>query len=74
MGLRSKTAVNKKSQTKSSDLAAPSYDWANQYQGEQVELDVIERLKSNISMLDNLQKRLGFINNELQNVIGNKKR
>lgn len=38
-----------------------------------IELDAIERLKSNIMMLDDLQKRLRFMNDELEHVIGSRK-
>ena len=37
-----------------------------------VELDLIERLKANILMLDDLQKRLGFMNSELESVLGSR--
>lgn len=40
---------------------------------EAVELDVIEQLKANILMLNELQTRLRFMNDELHNVIGTKK-
>ncbi|MEM7647307.1 MAG: hypothetical protein AAF203_10385, partial [Pseudomonadota bacterium] len=38
-------------------------------ESDSVELDVIEKLKSNILMLDDLQQRLGFMNDELESVL-----
>ena len=40
---------------------------------EAVELDLIEQLKANIAMLGELQSRLGFMNKELESVIGSRK-
>lgn len=44
------------------------------YQDGDVELDAIERLKSNILMLDDLQQRLSFMNSEIESVIGRRKK
>ena len=41
---------------------------------DEMELDVIERFKSNMVLLDDLQQRLGFMNNEIEAlVVGTKK-
>lgn len=75
MGLRRKTDTTKSVQIKENhDLPAQSYQAPNHYRDGDVELDAIERLKSNILMLDDLQERLRFMNNELESVIGSKKR
>ena len=54
--------------------AAPSYERSNHYEDDTVELDAIERLKSNILMLDDLQKRLGFMNQEIEQILGTRKK
>ncbi len=67
VGVRSETPVH--SSPASSQNRIPSH-----YHDANIELDAIERLRSNIMMLDDLQQRLGFINNELESVIGSKKK
>lgn len=65
--------------TEQEELQAPSgldsaaYQRPQHYQDD-VEMDAIERLKSNILMLDDLQKRLGFMNSEIQEIIGSRKK
>ena len=47
---------------------------SSQQENDEVELDVIERFKSNMVVLDDLQQRLGFMNNEIEAlVVGTKK-
>ena len=73
MGLTKKTKQEKvKVLIESSDhLQAESFELPTRFEEDTgVELDVIERLKSNIAMLDDLQKRLGFMNSELESIIG----
>ncbi|MCB0377686.1 MAG: hypothetical protein KDD33_04275 [Bdellovibrionales bacterium] len=75
MGLREKKIKeNDKSRIAGSMVYAPSEKlYTPQIQeDETLELDVIERLKSNISMLEDLNSRLGFMNKEIENIIGAK--
>lgn len=48
--------------------------YAPSYQDQDVELDSIERLKANIFQLSDLERRLAFMNKELESVLGSKKR
>jgi hypothetical protein len=71
MGLRKKT--DSKSQVDTIPTqASVSRSYANHPHDEpgDVELDAIERLKSNIMMLDDLQQRLQFMNDELDAILG----
>ena len=76
MGLREKTRQESmKVVTAHQDRLAtePNYELPTHYEDDhRIELDVIEQLKSNIAMLDDLQKRLHFINNELETIIRRK--
>ena len=75
MGLRSKTDTNKKlTPTLANKVTESSYQAPKHYHDGDVELDAIERLKSNIMMLDDLQERLRFMNNEIESIIGSKKK
>lgn len=75
MGLRIKDKENKKEINQAaSQPVSSSYERAKHYEDESIELDAIERLKSNILMLDDLQKRLSFMNNEIQSIIGTSKK
>ncbi len=74
MGLRKKTDSNRKVDIAQSESIAPQYQAPRHYHDRDVELDAIERLKSNLIMLDDLQQRLKFMNNELESIIGTKKK
>lgn len=74
MGLRKKTDSNPKANTATKSAAVPAYQAPKHYHDGDVELDAIERLKSNILMLDDLQQRLRFMNNEIESIIGSKKK
>ena len=74
MGLRKKEKEsfskyqNQKSLAKKPDYyQAPGLDF-----DDSIELDVIERLKANIAMLQDLQSRNKFMNKELASIIGSK--
>lgn len=77
MGLRNKTkleAIKNTPHDQGRMDQQPSYEFTARYEDDsRVELDVIERLKSNIAMLDDLQQRLSFMNGELENIIGSRK-
>lgn len=68
MGLRKKFQEIEDARLSStqSDFSSEIVD----HDAEDVELDIIERLKFNVFKLDDLQSRLGFMNNELEKVIG----
>jgi hypothetical protein len=53
---------------------AVHYESPNHLSHQDMELDAIEQLKSNILMLDDLQSRLRFMNNELETLLGLKKK
>ncbi|MCJ8275975.1 MAG: hypothetical protein MJK18_03970 [Bdellovibrionales bacterium] len=76
MGLREKTKQDsiKVLAQKADPISTESnFELPTRYEQDHgVELDLIERLKSNIAMLDDLQQRLGFMNDELENVIGSR--
>lgn len=76
MGLREKTRQESvRVLTSNQDRLAHESDFElpTRYEDDyRVELDVIEQLKSNIAMLDDLQKRLRFMNNELETLIRRK--
>lgn len=75
MGLREKNNNFKtKAAVQESLKQEASYNPPKHYIDDNVELDAIERLKSNIMMLDDLQKRLAFMNDEIEYVIGTKKK
>ena len=74
MGLREKTNLKKQTETPGQSLVPQSYQAPRHYHDGDVELDAIERLKSNILMLDDLQNRLKFMNNEIESIIGTKKK
>ena len=74
MGLRESLEASKRAEANHSRVAAPQYQAPKHYQDSDIELDAIERLKSNILMLDDLQQRLRFINNELETVLGTRKK
>lgn len=75
MGLRKKTDTNKTTNMEPQSAVAPQhYQAPKHYHDGDVELDAIERLKSNILMLDDLQQRLRFMNNELESILGSKKK
>ncbi len=57
------------------DYLSSQPDFSSEYDlldhdSKDVELDIIERLKFNVFKLGDLQSRLGFMNNELEKVIG----
>lgn len=72
MGLREKTDSKAKLDTTATSnlAAAQSFQAPTYYHDGDVELDAIERLKSNILMLDDLQQRLRFMNGELESILG----
>ena len=70
MGLRKKNQEIEDARLLSSEADFSSRHGLLDYDSEDVELDIIERLKSNVSKLGDLQSRLGFMNNELEKVIG----
>ncbi len=76
MGLLKKT----NSKSKMDNTASANSPISQQYQGPKhyhdgdVELDAIERLKSNIMMLDDLQQRLRYMNGEIESIIGRRKK
>lgn len=72
MGLREKFE-ELKNQKPVLNQSAPSDGISYSHGEESIELDAIERLKSNILMLDDLHNRLRFMNDELENVLGSKK-
>ena len=74
MGLLKKTDETKKQIAQAAQPVSSTYERPKHYEDESVELDAIERLKSNILMLDDLQKRLGFMNTEIENIIGSRKK
>mgnify|MGYP000114906093 CR=1 FL=1 len=74
MGLRQKENKKQTAETALPQHGSASYQAPKHYQDGEIELDAIERLKSNILMLDDLQQRLGFMNNELEQILGSKKR
>jgi hypothetical protein len=74
MGLRKKTDSSHKTDVAISTHEMTNYRAPNHYHDGDVELDAIERLKSNILMLNDLQSRLHFMNTELESVIGSKKK
>lgn len=75
MGLRKKTDSSQKNNKALQTGTAPQhYQPAKHYHDNDVELDAIERLKSNILMLDDLGQRLQFMNKELKSIIGLKQR
>ena len=73
MGVRKKVTDSKK-RLPGSQVRSDSYELSHGFNlsSEDVELDVIERLKSNILMLDDLQQRLSFMNSELESVLGSR--
>lgn len=76
MGLRSNTQLKavKDAPLNQEEALKQSFELPTRYEDDhRVELDVIERLKFNIAMLDDLQQRLKFMNDELENVIGSRK-
>ena len=72
MGVKKKME-SKKQWQQSTGSPVPSHHRSSTSQAK-VELDVIERLKSNIYMLDDLQSRLGFMNQELESLLRNRKK
>ncbi len=71
MGLRKKTDSKTKLETQAAKPAvSQQYQAPRHYHDGDVELDAIERLKSNIMMLDDLQQRLRFMNGEIESIIG----
>jgi hypothetical protein len=73
LGLRKEKEEKSNEQNIENPMAALQYERIKHYEDESVELDAIERLKSNILMLDDLQKRLSFMNHEIEKIIGSKK-
>lgn len=71
MGLREKTSEEKKIILPGTDLSI-SQNSRHSYDEQPIELDLIEQLKSNILMLDDLQQRLGFMNTEIESILGSK--
>lgn len=74
MGLRENTSLKKTTEIPAQNVASQSYKTPRHYRDADVELDALERLKSNILMLDDLQKRLRFMNSEIESVIGSRKK
>lgn len=75
MGLPEKTNSNNKATAVHQRGTSPQhYHAPKHYQDGDMELDAIERLKSNILLLDDLQSRLQFMNNELESILGTKKK
>ena len=74
MGLTKKVNAEEKSHFVDSPTASAYYESARRHGDETIELDAIERLKSNIIMLDDLQNRLRFMNNELETLLGTRKK
>ncbi len=75
MGLREKMGLKKKLETAQSSAAiSQQYQAPKHYNDGDIELDAIERLKSNIMMLDDLQQRLRFMNGEIESIIGRRKK
>lgn len=74
MGLREKKthSMAKKLSEKEAFEPTQNYQLPSDMEDDSVELDVIERLKSNISMLEDLNSRLHFMNIELESVLGSK--
>ncbi len=71
MGLRKKNQEIENASLLSSQHGSFSLGYGFlDHDSEDVELDIIERLKSNVFKLGDLQSRLGFMNNELEKVIG----
>ncbi len=75
MGLRQK---DEKKLTEQNEVllhhSTQAFQAPKHYEDGEIELDAIERLKSNILMLDDLQQRLGFMNTELESILGTRKR
>ncbi len=74
MGLTKKMSAEEKSHFVENPTASAYYESARLQGDESVELDAIERLRSNIVMLDDLQNRLRFMNNELETLLGTRKK
>lgn len=74
MGLTKKINNEEKSHFEESPTASAYYESSRRHADESIELDAIERLKSNIVMLDDLQNRLRFMNNELETLLGTRKK
>ncbi len=80
MGLINKLEIKKENQSSTpatqeqnfENTTALSFD--QNYHDHDVELDSIERLKANIFMLSDLERRLAFMNKELESVLSSKKR
>ena len=73
MGLRDNTNAEVKI-VQDQSIAPQQYQAPKHYHDGDVELDAIERLKSNILMLDDLQQRLRFMNSEIESAIGVRKK
>lgn len=71
MGLSKKLEEKRAVQAKSQTSVQPGYQalWE-----ESIEFDALERLKANIHMLDDLQSRLGYLNSELEDLLGSRKK
>ena len=73
MGLKRNLEEEKNKIVQAAHPVSSPYERPKHYEDDSIELDAIERLKSNILMLDDLQKRLSFMNNEIENIIGSRK-
>ena len=75
MGLRGNTNVKTKAKVAQEQSISPKqYHAPKHYHDGDVELDALERLKSNILMLGDLEQRLRFMNKEIESVIGLRKK
>ena len=74
MGLTKKLNTEEKSQYVENPTLSAYYESSHRHGDKSIELDAIERLKSNIVMLDDLQNRLRFMNNELETLLGTRKK
>ncbi len=77
MGLTSKIEIKKPVTTHSSQVQSQeetSLTYEKHSHDHDIELDSIERLKANIFMLSDLERRLAFMNKELESILSSKKR